>query len=205
MKSVQRSIVLALFAAVAPIGASVAWCEETSVQKIDRKTEDAVTTVKSAIFDALDKSDLVVTFENDNSILSAGEKRNLDAFVKSLDSNSKTLKLVVAGWSDQAYPIERGTKLSNGDESLASRRAAHVVAYLKSIRTFAHVESFNMAKQSSFFSRAFGTDDARIKEELAGQHGKDFEMAYIASVLREKGKVSSVVTMVYNRDRAVSH
>jgi len=204
MKVVAKHFRIAIAAAAVAVAAS-AVAEESTMDKVERKTGEAVTDVQAAAYDIADKTDLVISFDAKSSALSDAAKRDLEAFVKSLDVSTKTLKLVIAGWSDHLYPVEKSAKLTNADERLATARVKSVASHLKSLRTFDSSETFNMAKRAGIFDRIFQTDDAKIKEELAGERGKDFESSYVASVLKDKGKASTAVVLVYNREKMFSH
>ena len=172
--------------------------EESVSQKVNKSVEKAEVGTKTLVDDVINRKDLVIDFSAKSSTLTASEKQNIAALVKSLDQNPSQLKIAVAGWSDHSFPSEKGAKLSSEDEKLAARRIDAVVSYLGSVAKFSKVESFNMAKNSSTVSRIFATDDAALKKEMSGNNTNDKEMNYIGSVLKNKGKVSAVVLAVYN-------
>jgi len=175
--------------------------EESVSQKVNKSVDKAEVKAKTIVDDVMNRKEIVIDFDAKSSLLREGEKQNITALVKSLDQKPSQLKIAVAGWSDQAFPQGKGSRLSTEDENLAAGRIESVVTYLNSVGKFSHIENFNMAKNSSMLSRIFSTDEATLKKEMAGRNTNDKDMDYVASVLKDKGKVSSVVMVIYNSDK----
>lgn len=198
MKKSLSSLVVTAGFLLSILTSAVLMGEESVSQKVSKSVNKAEVKAKTIVDDVMNRKDIVIDFDAKSSLLKENEKQNITALVKSLDLKPAQLKIAVAGWSDQSMPEGEGAKLSIDDENLAAGRIDAVVKYLGTVGKFSHIETFNMAKNSSMLSRIFATDEATLKKEMAGRNTNDKEMDYVASVLKDKGKASSVVMVIYN-------
>jgi outer membrane protein OmpA-like peptidoglycan-associated protein len=168
---------------------------ESVLEKAEKGIEGASDDAKVSLFELLDKKILDVEFKKGESSLSEGEKSDLSALVKSLDS--KSFKVAVAGWADSPNPKQKGDKLSPQQEKLADQRVEAVVSFLESAGKYQSIEKFNMATRSNALENFLNTDDSELKKEYRGTRTKDSELAFVAEELKNKGEPSSVVVVFY--------
>lgn len=160
--------------------------------------KNGVVAAKATVFDALDKKNLALRFVNSEAVLSEDQKTDIEALIKSLEIEPTNLKLVLAGWADQQFLKGSKIKLTDADRSLADKRIQVVSEYIESIGTFKNTEKYNMAEDSTILSKVFGTDDSGLKKAMVGRKSDDSEINSLATILKDKGGLSTVVVMFYD-------
>ena len=171
---------------------------KTLGDKIKDSAENAAISATKGAFDAVDKNDLSITFENGTRYLTKGQEIELSALVKSLDKRPERLKLTVAAWANADYPSNPSERLSSEAENLADLRLTEVKNYLHGLAKFSKTETVNMAKRANSFERFFDTDESQVKAAIKGVEAKRPWIAYEAKTLREKGGAGKAVVIIYD-------
>lgn len=155
-------------------------------------TEKAMTSA----FDAMDKDFVVVDFASGQVVLTELQKEKLKALVNSSDVDKQRLQVIVSAWSDKSFPVENAADQTGNDRQLAQQRLDVIRSFLLTNNSDLTIDSHNMAKRTGVIGRLFNTQDAKLKESVAGQPVSDPNMAKAAEVLRDNGGPSRAVVML---------
>jgi hypothetical protein len=185
MKSGIPSAVLlgALFAAKA-------MAAEAPASDVSKTIEDAET----KLYDLMDKDVNSVSFVKGGFALSDSEQRSLRAVYKSVLMDDSVKTVIIAAWADH-QGVQAGEKLSDAQISLAEKRAEAV----KKALAGAGAKSFalhNMAKDATWISKTFKTEDAAVKDALKKGSSKNPEANSVARLLEDKGGAGKAVVIV---------
>lgn len=133
---------------------------------------------------------LVVKFKEGRSHLTPEMKKEVSDFIsktRSVHSNGSINEVYVAAYADL---LRRGDEeLPANQQDIARLRARNLRDYLEETLKV-DVDTYNMAKQANFLSRAFDTENARIKGDATP--GRD----RVASLIQENGGSSIAVLVV---------
>jgi hypothetical protein len=177
---------------VATLGWGTAFAENNTVKKMQTK-----------VYDLMDKDITTIRFEKGSTNLTENEKNSLKAVVQAVRDDSDIEKVIVASWADENLPKSTDTKLSKEAKDLADKRNDNIKKVLKDLGA-KDVETHSMAEQPTWIGKTFGTEDAQIKESLAGKNVKETEPKNIANVLENRGGASKAVVIV-KRTSSYSH
>jgi hypothetical protein len=97
--------------------------------------------------------------------LTPAARTEIDKAVRLAQNNGEVEEVTVVVWSDQEFPAP-GEKLPRAQVSLADKRGNEIENYLENRLNVDEVAIHNMAKQATYLGRAFGSADARLKQDL---------------------------------------
>ena len=123
-----------------------------------------------------------ISFVKGSAALNDSAKQSLNSAIEKARANgAKVSDVRVAAWSDHEYPSDAKVKLSSDQQSLADKRATAIKDYLKGMDV-GSIDTYNMAKQSNAFQKAFDTKDVKVKQafETAGMSTTDTGTAMTA-------------------------
>jgi hypothetical protein len=162
-------------------------------------SEDSVGTatqeLKTKFYEILDKDTVAVDFKNKSSALTDDERKNIEAVVNAVRSDSKVSSVIAAGWADKEYPANKGQSLAQSERNLANARTAAVKDALKKIGIDT-VEAHSMAEQPSWIGKLFNTKDAVVKGDGTVDNANDKLTADLGRILKENGGPGKVVVIV---------
>ncbi|MGE0173977.1 MAG: OmpA family protein [Oligoflexales bacterium] len=156
-------------------------------------------TVQQKVYDLMDKDISSITFSKGDASLSASEKTSLRSVVNAVRDDDNIDKIIVATWADEQLPTNRKIELSKSAKDLAEKRGDNVKDVLKELGA-SDVEIHSMAEQPLWIEKVFGTDDAQVKDSLAGKKVDDREPRKIAEILADKGGASKAVVIVKRKN-----
>ena len=163
--------------------------EESTAQKIDVK-------VKQTLYTIVDKTTYTVDFKKGSSVVSQSARNSFKALFKSLKGELAGGEIVVAGWSDQAFPTNPDVKLSAADEKLATARIDNVKKVIKELGLKNTIDTVNLAKQNSILEKLFSGNEEQVKEVMQNGETDSRKVAAISKKLQSDGGPQKVVVMV---------
>lgn len=172
--------------------------EGTLSQKVESaKTQvsAAVDEAKSKIFQWLDKEHVTLNFKNGSTTLEQSELDELKTLVDASKNKAAIEKVMVATWSDKEYPAGQGEKLAEADTKLAEQRAETIKKALSGLGV-AKVETYSMAEHPNWISKAFNSEQAKVKGEGTVKSADDQLASEIGKKLRENGGPGTAVVLV---------
>ena len=110
---------------------------------------------------------LAISFQPGAATLGDLAEERLASFLEDLSGQDDLDVLYVAVWSDQDYPAT-GKSLGAAQLDLAKSRIEKITAFIKDGGFNPEVEYFNMAARAGFWAGLFGTSDALLKRDVAG-------------------------------------
>jgi hypothetical protein len=191
MKATHKFLVIGLLAGW-PLAVSAAG---------DTKGTTAADTTKrmkanaEAQLDRMEKETTTVTFSNGSSTLSEAEQNKIKALIPGYTGDKNIDKVIVAAWSDQAYPQAADQKLPESARDLAEKRA-DVIEDLLEKNGVNDVDTYSMAERPGWISRVFQTDQAQVKGQARDKGMDNQNEERISQILTSKGGPSKAVIIV---------
>ncbi|HYX34559.1 MAG TPA: hypothetical protein VE954_15765 [Oligoflexus sp.] len=149
--------------------------------------------------DRMDKEALTLTFPKGSAELSASDQVRLRELMPTWKTQKDLDKVIVAAWSDQAYPVEKGARLSDAARDLAERRAEKIENFIEAFTGADDVDTFSMAEKPNWFQKTFATDAAQIKGAANNRQVDSLNEDRIHKILDSKGGPSKAV-IILKRD-----
>ena len=146
----------------------------------------------AVILKHLDKDAVSLSFAKGSADLTAELKAQLDAMIPAINADKTIDKVVVASWSDQAYPAAKGAKLSDAQRKLADKRSSNIDKYLKD-KGVANVDDYSMAERPNWLSKLFHMDEAQLKGAVKDSKTDGLNEEKIRQALESKGGPSKAV------------
>lgn len=185
-KSITRNAVLALL-----LAGSGAYAQA--------ETSSAVQKVKNTYYEILDKDTSTLSFDKNQSGISESQRSDLKALVNKAMQDSNVEKFIVAAWSDKEYPAAKSVELGKGDKKLAEARKDNAAKVLKELGAN-DVDAYSMAKNPSWISKVFQTDESRLKGEVKEKNkdkdSDDLLVEKTGEQLRKLGGPGKIVVIV---------
>jgi hypothetical protein len=139
-----------------------------------------------------------ISFAENSAQLSDSDKANLRNMIRDASEKGDISKVTVAVWSDKPLP-QQNQKLLDSDRELASSRAEAISSFLQD-EMKVDVQTYNMAENSHWLARTFGTDEAELKS-VFGRKGS--EEAPVSNeqfrVIRDAGGPSKAVIVAEHK------
>lgn len=160
------------------------------------------------LFEATEKNLAIVHFPTGKANLSQTDKDKLLDTVNNAKKLGKIDEIIVAAWSDKAYPSAKGEKLARSDKKLASQRARNIKTFLKEKEAGIDVKTYSMAEHPGWLSRIFKTDEAFLKQALPESKATtrdDLALEYYGKMLGEKAGPSTAAVIVRGARELMSH
>ncbi len=149
------------------------------------------------IFGAVDKEFVVVDFAPGQVVLTELQKEKLRALVAARAEDEKQrAQVVVSAWSDKSLPADGAADQSMDDREIAQQRLEAIRNFLLTTNSTLVVDSHNMAKRAGIVGRIFNTQDAKLKDSVAGQPVADANIAKAAMVIKDNGGPSRAIVML---------
>lgn len=136
-----------------------------------------------------------VGFTKGSSKLSEVEFEKLKGFIELAKENICIKQIVLAAWSDQAYPAEKNNKLSTADQKLAKDRAEIVKTTLTKLGMH-DIETHSMAEHPGWLSNLFHTTDSKIKGETSDKTEEGELIANSGKALQNAGGPFKVAVLI---------
>lgn len=160
----------------------------------------------TGVMGAMEKNTVEVDFEKGSSKLSEMEVTELRSLIKAARDGGQIEKIYVGAWADKAFSEGKGTEYTDADKNLAKERAKSVEKVLDEIGA-KDVEVVNLADKPNWFAETVGTEEAKIKDTVAGKDvtkdkaadevsNEDREMAAIGKTMKSEGGASKAVVVV---------
>lgn len=190
---IRKRMSVALAGALASLVMSSAAFSQTAKETVKQTIRD----MQSGMYDLFDTNSVAVSFDKSSSSIESN-KDKISALVKAQDSSVKDLKLVVAAWSDEEFPMRSKRNLSSKSIDLANKRLDAIATYLKTSYKFNDIEKLNMAKHENRLSKWWGTDESAVKDAVKTGNSKKTWVEYEADTIRRKGGPGKAVVLLYN-------
>jgi hypothetical protein len=113
-----------------------------------------------------------VTFQKGQTGLTDSSRKSLDAFISDARTKGEISEVKVAAWPDVPFDNhKKAPKVSSKQKDIASDRADKVKSYLKDNLNVGDVDTYTMTSPNGKISEFFGTDEAKLKTQLASEEG----------------------------------
>ncbi|WP_141734077.1 hypothetical protein [Oligoflexus tunisiensis] len=185
MKATYKFLVVGLLASW-PVAASAAG---------DNKGTTAANTSAEAQLERMEKETTTVTFAKGSAKLSEAEQNKIKALIPGYAGDKNIDEVIVAAWSDQAYPAKADQKLPEAERDLAEERA-DVIEDLLDKNGVDDVDTYSMAEKPNWISRVFQTNQAQIKGQARDKGMDNLNEERISKILTSKGGPSKAVIIV---------
>lgn len=197
--NVMKSLPLCVGLALAANG----FAADDSVKASAKKAGESAMT---SAMGAMDKTAVEVDFDKGSTKLSEADVTQLRSLIKSAQENGKIEKVYVGAWADKAFAEGKNVEYTDADKKLAKERAKAVKDVLDEVGT-RDVEVVNLADKPGWFAHTMGTEEAKIKDTVAGKSPtankaaddiskEDREMAAIGQTMKQEGGASKAVVVV---------
>ena len=155
-------------------------------------------------YEFLGKDTATVAFASGSSTVEPGEQKNLTDVVTAVRNGAVIASAMVAGWADQDYPVNKGQSLSKAQRKLADARIAAVKKELEKVAV-PKIETHTMAKQPTWLSKVFHTEDSVVKGEGKIKDANDQLTAELGKILKDKGGPGKVVVIIRRQGDRTAH
>ncbi len=139
-----------------------------------------------------------IKFRENSATMSDADKATLRNLVRDARDRAPVAAVTVAAWSDKELP-RNGEKLLGYDRELADKRADAVETYIKDSLDIGNVDTFNMAEDSNWLAKTFGTSDSELKSRFSRRGAAAPVTNAEFEVIKNEGGPSEAVVVVEYR------
>ncbi len=186
-----RHVLALISMTLAPISVTANLLAADATTTVGKVVQDA----KTKVFELLDKKHVTVNFKNSSATLEQSEIDELKTLLEANKGQGAIERVIVATWADKEYPAGKGEKLSEADRKLADQRAEGIKKALTSLG-ITKVDTYSMAEHPSWISKAFNSEQAKVKGEGAVKSADDQLASEIGQKMRDKGGPGTAVVLV---------
>ncbi|HET9241280.1 MAG TPA: hypothetical protein VFO10_28705 [Oligoflexus sp.] len=169
--------------------------KERNAKAQTQPTPVVVTEFWTIYIDRLEKESVAVEFPKGSAELPAAEQTRISDWTRAWKQEKDIDKIIVAAWSDEPYPAQSTTRLSEASRDLAEKRADTVEDLIEK-SGISDVDTFSMAEKPNWFQKAFATDAAQIKGAVPNKRMDSLNEDRIRKILDAKGGPSKAVIIV---------
>jgi hypothetical protein len=174
--------------------------DHTTADEVKSGARETVTEVKASVYEALEKNSLTINFAEGGAAVSEGDRQDIEALRRNVGDQARSKRLIIAAWSDKAFPAEKDAELGKESVDLAANRAQEIRNLVTEGVNFNEVEVVNMAEPRGAFLGIFRTSSTRVKDAYVGDEEDNTRARHEAKVLKDKGGPGKAVVFFYNAE-----